>query len=648
MFGTSKLTKKQAESILGLPPNYTADDIKKAYRKAAKKNAKALVDTAAKEENKQLRIINEAHAVLIGKTAPAPENNPINWADFTDSIVKNREELVKKLKKRLDFPFSKCASYLIKIINQCKMIINDYEIKILFGLRANKESYAEAEAKLNDKLKELEIIFLDKNGISKEDIGEMDYTLSIGDFFNELLQRVKNKNYSVGKIAALKEKLVVEGKKYTEIYNNLQAEVNKTLEEAILSSIIKGYVGNPNAEEKVVSVFKSTINDILLDRIEKNLQKEKENFCTYGYAFLSAKMDDIIKVLLDNFKSNIDSLEDLLTNFKSQVDELIKKYYESLSLIEELTNFVNTIELLIGETEETIEYKDRIATLDRKLKQGDNVGNSLNNLNNDIRGYYTTIERKLDLSSNEAIKSSYGEFERKYHKKMQSLNPIKDINTIKIMNELLSEMINLFNSLIIGVVDVKDFLECIKATKFDDIAGTINRIKECSLGKSFVYINVKDISQFGYARRFFLLKEEDGNLFMYYKVSRDYQPDTLRRIEVTPEELRENFESIESILNRSNYIGYLLKNDRFTSTYVLYSCPELSIQRLNDYYGRSNSRFRIVERNNTNYSNKRFEVNENAGYSDRRELIAEIKKRFEEMYNTEKEKKPSNRYYYKY
>lgn len=650
MLGISKYTKRKAEEILGLPANYTDEDRKKAYRNAIKRYADGLRTTEENEASEKIREINEANAVLTGKTSPAFDSSSFDWADFTDSIMKNREELVKKLRKRNSKIDKNCASYFRKISKEFSNIITDYEFCIYLGSRSSSALYAEAEEKLNNKLKELETIFLNENGITKEEFGEIDYTLSIRDFFDELLRKVKEKNYSFGKIGVFKERLLMESKKYVDLYSHLQDTVNVFIEEQLKSSIIEGKIGNLEEEEKIINLFHGKIKGTLLKKVQEAMQKEKDNFCNYGYSFLSTKMDEIISLLLDNFKDNfdIDSLDNLIIDFKNQVDKLIKEYCNSLSLIEKLNDLVGTIELLIGETEETAQFSSRISALDKSLKQGMDISNDLCDLNININGYYAKVERKIDLANNEMIKSSYAEFERKYHEKMQSLNPIKDINTIKMMNELLSEVINLFNSLIIGVIDAKEFLDCINATNFDDIPEAISKIKECSLGKSFIYINMKDTSKFGPAGRFYLLKEEGGKLFMYYKVQRDYQPDCLRRIEVTPEEVRENFESIESLLNRSDYIGRLLNKDYFTSTYVLYVCPELTIRRINDN-GKNSYKFRIVTRNNrVNNSNRRFEVDENAGFSDRRELIAEIKNRLEKMYTAEKQKKSNQKRYYNY
>ena len=613
MLGISKYSKRKAEEILGLPANYTDEDRKKAYRNAIKRYADGLRTTEENEASEKIREINEANAVLTGKTSPAFDSSSFDWADFTDSIMKNREELVKKLRKRNSKIDKNCASYFRKISKEFSNIITDYEFYIYLGSRSSSALYAEAEEKLNNKLRELETIFLNENGIAKEEFGEIDYTLSIRDFFDE-------------------------------------DTVNVFIEEQLKSSIIEGKIGNLEEEEKIINLFHGKIKGTLLKKVQEAMQKEKDNFCNYGYSFLSTKMDEIISLLLDNFKDNfsIDSLDNLIIDFKNQVDKLIKEYCNSLSLIKKLNDLVGTIELLIGETEETAQFSSRISALDKSLKQGMDISNDLCDLNININGYYAKVERKIDLANNEMIKSSYAEFERKYHEKMQSLNPIKDINNIKMMNELLSEVINLFNSLIIGVIDAKEFLDCINTTNFYNIPEAISKIKECSLGKSFIYINMKDTSKFGPAGRFYLLKEENGKLFMYYKVQRDYQPDCLRRIEVTPEEVRENFESIESLLNRSDYIGRLLNKDYFTSTYVLYVCPELTIRRINDN-GKNSYKFRIVTRNNrANNSNRRFEVDENAGFSDRRELIAEIKNRLEKMYTAEKQKKSNQKRYYNY
>lgn len=358
---------EHALSILGLKPNFTEEDLKKAFRqKSNEYHPDRWIDTDFYEESiRKQQEINAARELLrnyLRNNIKSTEQNQFDISRYTkeklerlksivnsDNSLNDIEELQEVLKKINDEIYS-FETDAITFFIPTKAHIDRLYASCIISIRMILENFVAS--------------FYQKYYIDETEIKEtITYDCNLGDFYNQLL-RIKNKYSKVVK-------------------------VSKQLDEEIEQ--YKGYAGYKELKTLIEVCKKNALIDIKQNNFQ-NIEEEIQ------------KMHQVIKEEVFEeyyaFKKKISDLESIVNNIP---DESIKKeYFDICNHFEKGTSFYDT-EQAIQKLEEHISEYQEIELKKQKQKEIDDEINKI--YQSIISRYSESLKQYNIVTDSEKIKN---------------------------------------------------------------------------------------------------------------------------------------------------------------------------------------------------------------------------------------------------
>ncbi len=481
------MTKQEMLSLLGLNPNYTELELKKAYRKAAKENHPDL-HPGDKEKEKRFKDINNAYEELMKKFGGKKKQSS---STFDINILK--QDLVSKINAY----FVNLEDYLNQ--SDFKKIIEDLtEDKDNTILSINRAFKASTAQQLCDnflgtykfKLKQFKEGYYKDNYIEADEVTEnVDFSTSLRIFFDKLVN-IKNKYSREGQyIDRIKEvvSLYLNDIRYKTIKNQINARLKQALVSAKnrkyqnLDSLITNLIADVELIISKYEVFSKKVNGIfeelkglygadILEVIEESRYNEdfKENLKKIR-GISEAEISMVLNILLGSQNSKYASddvllkLEKLIKNKKNVkqngavINEINKKIFlafsstllgksaeEQQAIISTYNRYLEFYELALKGDISLDEFKKLEWLTFTDTEKDNKLFYSLGNVNkdqNDINNNLNRIYVKKSNGINKSIPYSKFCFLMDFNEElyMMSVTPDGGVASSKVTKEELSE-----------------------------------------------------------------------------------------------------------------------------------------------------------------------------------------------------------------
>lgn len=411
------MTKYEALKILGLNNNFTEEELKKVYRKLVIKYHpdKYPEDSfEQKQANEALKKINEAKEFL---DKIIKKNNKQNNA-------KNNHLDIAEYKRKKTEELDSYISSNIFIISMTELInyhrciftiINDFEKKIQNYSDKNKID----QAYLDSKKRIIDVFnVLKTNFFNRNNIDETEIKETI--------------NYDCSL-----EKFYDQLLKLNKIYNKADIYYKKIKEDLHEYELRIGY-----------SALKTVINLLI---------------------------EEVLKILKQNNYSNYDQL---LNYLKDEIDKKFVNYFDILSDIKDLLDFLDNCSTDYSNISEITEYRNKIAILYKKLQK--DMSHEVIEELKDIVPILNEFKKMKKFKKNQHIINEYSKLViNNYQKKLQSFTYPQDFVKIEIATKIFNEVLELINKVKNGEISIDDFkqLTNLKFTNYEQDKAIINKVK---------------------------------------------------------------------------------------------------------------------------------------------------------------------------
>ena len=311
------MTRYEAEGILNLKGTYDEATLDRAYRKKAKE-----VHGDITGSDEAMIKVNLAYEFL------KKGWNKNDYSSFNNTnFYQKRREYLEKLTNIIsgcEFLKKNHADYFKVAYETISGLIESF--KILSGTLADDmdKYYMTTMNGIKAALKNLANSFIQSNGLDPINFRLLNYDRTLKNFYGQLLEVIVNKNYEIGKIGLLKEKL-----KKAKGYDNAYSKVlDVVIEEMLLKAIKLGYVGT-SKESIIIEEYKSLYDNAFCRYLEGQLWNTIKN----SYK-TEAEVKSVIEVWLIYFKNsgcNSKLIEEILelagkTKFENVFNNLVDEY----------------------------------------------------------------------------------------------------------------------------------------------------------------------------------------------------------------------------------------------------------------------------------------------------------------------------------
>lgn len=269
MIKPDKMTRQEMLDLLGLGPNYTEEELKKAYRKMARDNHPDL-NPGDKEKEAIFKAANNAFEELNKKFKKNTTHNSNYYEDteqeelkaYRTSILKEIESLMNYAPTNSQEKFSDIKEEFVKLIENLKMNIVKFGFKISLssmtkeGIKAEYDKFKEY---YKNELTSFAKKFFKKYYVDENEIKEtIDYNAKLSDYFDKLVE-LKNKYSKEAKyIKSIKDfaNTYLNDPKYTNLHNLIRRILAKYLDIAKL----RNYANIENIIVNLVAEIEGTIS----------------------------------------------------------------------------------------------------------------------------------------------------------------------------------------------------------------------------------------------------------------------------------------------------------------------------------------------------------------------------------------------------
>lgn len=692
---------QKALQILNLNPNFTEEDLKKAYRELANKYHPDRNKTTDAEE--KMKEINAAREYLRNYL----KNNYSNYDSHTyaqntqyQSTFNIEMYILKKyseLEKIINFNF-----YEYNVSENIKNIIEKMNQPLfMFGIRVNflknkkeiDDAFNKCLEEIKPLFKELETKFYKENDIDKNDVEEnVNYDCTLKEFYEQLLKIKKQyskKSMMDTKYRELKNIVNFDFTEYKlsenikNIIEEMQNEVNE-IEFSLKDATDKQNIDNifNRCLVKIKTLFKKietefyqetgieknniteTINyDCTLKEFYKQLLKIKDkyskeslvnklleeeiskytNYAGYERIKVSVrycKTKTLNKIKANNFVYNQKDIDDM----HQSILDCFNRYYSIEQKIFALENKITTID------NQEIKYK--FIKIKEKFKttvKFDDIEKNIQELEAQIEKYLSAKEEEEQTNFKNLeskINEIYINLITRYSETTKGYNVLTQNSEANRLNDFLNRILELFKQ---GIKDEQtlDFFIMFDGITFKDaekdnkLIEKINKV--LNMKKTNVYIKTKHNNFFDDIS-FFYLNEKD---MIMYKIEPHNRQLGISSKHITQDDLEQEYISLQQFLDKSTFIGEN-KTDYLGARYgVIYEFDgySLFLQNHTFHIGYKMKFFKASHREYT-YMDE---------FKDKNHLISlieqQIQKRFEEQLqsistqNTQTSESKTNKHY---
>ena len=490
------MTYFDALTKLNLNPNFTEEELKKAYRQLMKKYHPDLFINASIEEQKlaeeQSKEINEAYDIIC-KTIKG-QNNSSNNNQNQDAKKAYIDSLYNELlsfTSKTDIPelreYDTAIRVVIKVFRAFTNTVGDENYKS----KINKLYYQHV-ASIKKEFENLKQEFYNKYGLNENEIPEvLNYNCSLDAFYNQLLNIER---------------------KY-----NIKRRLRTKLDQEILQ--YTNYAGYSKLKELVDLIKNQTIEKILKD---KTLRKSfRDNEESLSIKTIIAKMHEEIKEAFATYHNYVIKINNLRETIEKINNDNIKKKFANLeeqfnkrASFTDIDRFLNELLVLIDEFIKKEEYKKKSMPL---------------------------------------ISKSYAKILNNYKRVIETLSSERDFKRIKIANKVFEDVLTSLQFIHLGEIKIDALIELEKVDFLSETKITQNLLLNSNLNrkeKTGIFIRKEDIKG---ANDVLIGKIIEMTSQKITLIGKRFIGEG--NSELTKEELETNYISIEEFLANSAFIG---------------------------------------------------------------------------------------------
>ena len=490
------MTYFDALTKLNLNPNFTEEELKKAYRQLMKKYHPDLFINASIEEQKvaeeQSKEINEAYDIIC-KTIKG-QNNSSNNNQNQDAKKAYIDSLYNELlsfTSKTDIPelreYDTAIRVVIKVFRAFTNTVGDgnYKSKI-------NKLYYQHVASIKKEFENLKQEFYNKYGLNENEIPEvLNYNCSLDAFYNQLLNIER---------------------KY-----NIKRRLRTKLDQEILQ--YTNYAGYSKLKELVDLIKNQTIEKILKD---KTLRKSfRDNEESLSIKTIIAKMHEEIKEAFATYHNYVIKINNLRETIEKINNDNIKKKFANLeeqfnkrASFTDIDRFLNELLVLIDEFIKKEEYKKKSMPL---------------------------------------ISKSYAKILNNYKRVIETLSSETDFKRIGIANKVFEDVLTSLQFIHLGEIKIDALIELEKVDFLSETKITQNLLLNSNLNrkeKTGIFIRKEDIKG---ANDVLIGKIIEMTSQKITLIGKRFIGEG--NSELTKEELETNYISIEEFLANSAFIG---------------------------------------------------------------------------------------------
>lgn len=490
------MTYFDALTKLNLNPNFTEEELKKAYRQLMKKYHPDLFINASIEEQKlaeeQSKEINEAYDIIC-KTIKG-QNNSSNNNQNQDAKKAYIDSLYNELlsfTSKTDIPelreYDTAIRVVIKVFRAFTNTVGDENYKS----KINKLYYQHV-ASIKKEFENLKQEFYNKYGLNENEIPEvLNYNCSLDAFYNQLLNIER---------------------KY-----NIKRRLRTKLDQEILQ--YTNYAGYSKLKELVDLIKNQTIEKILKD---KTLRKSfRDNEESLSIKTIIAKMHEEIKEAFATYHNYVIKINNLRETIEKINNDNIKKKFANLeeqfnkrASFTDIDRFLNELLVLIDEFIKKEEYKKKSMPL---------------------------------------ISKSYAKILNNYKRVIETLSSERDFKRIKIANKVFEDVLTSLQFIHLGEIKIDALIELEKVDFLSETKITQNLLLNSNLNrkeKTGIFIRKEDIKG---ANDVLIGKIIEMTSQKITLIGKRFIGEG--NSELTKEELETNYISIEEFLANSAFVG---------------------------------------------------------------------------------------------
>lgn len=350
------MTRQEMINLLGLKPNYTEQELKKAYRKSARDNHPDL-HPGDKVKEQRFKDINNAHEELKKKFGNK-KNQGTFYEDYKNKgneeieLKRYKNEVSKELIDKLgcDDSFLKYEEFTNFKKNLEKNL--KFALASVLGALAISRTISEIKRVYDsflkvyeNELKKFVNVYFENNYINENEVEEtIDYSASLNDFFTKLLKinkKYNNESQYINKIKASVNEYL-----NNPLYGALKDMIHVQLNRCLSSAKISKYKDLDN-------IIASLIVEV--EMIIKRYEKDLKRFIAIREDLKELYGSDIIDMVL-GFKGNEDVTNSLISSRGISRDEI--QMIIELDKMEQSPSTINV--RLINGFEEIISDKKNI------------------------------------------------------------------------------------------------------------------------------------------------------------------------------------------------------------------------------------------------------------------------------------------------
>ena len=599
---------EKAIRILGLKPNFTEEELKKAYRKLAKKyHPDRNKSPEAEDKSKEINLANEYlfKHLKTNNRNNKPKYDSYNYDHYTQyqSTQGVKEYLFEKYEELNNITAFDLQEY--KVSNKIEIIIlemNHFILAFVFKLdrMKNKQdvdnAFDECLKKIKFNFSKLKDEFYKENNIVEKYVEEtIKYDCNLKEFYEQLL-KIKDKYSSNSMI--------------NEKYNKLKRIVDFDTNEYKLSKNIKAIIIKiKNVPEVFISRARVSSNKNFIENLftidVDNIKIYFEELETEFYKEIGVDKNDVEESI--NYDCTLKEYYEQLLKIREKyskeamidklLEEEISKYTtfpgyirvkplvkycknKTLKQIKE-NNFQYTKEDIEKMHQSILEYfrqynfiQSKILELETKISKIDNeamedtlkkikkqfkttikfdeLENSIKELEKNIETHYESLKDFKKKKDQKAINEIYVRLITRYSETLKKYNIINQKSEIDSLNQYLNEILNLFKQGIKKGKELEFFLLFDKINfnylKYNNTTEINNNL---NAKKSNIYIKIPNGNQFE-NDSFYYLTEENMKICEIPTTDKNSK---LNIEEISETELEKGYISIEDFLNKAAFIG---------------------------------------------------------------------------------------------
>ena len=565
------MTFDKALKILGLNKNFTEEELKQSYRKLAQLHHPDRHEKSEDriKEEEIMKDINTAKDLLMKHLKNNNyQNRTYNRAYSNIDIEENRKTKLKELQRIVSQDF--VAEFTSKL-EDLSVIINT----------------------IFDELENMPMDFYTRTR-------RININANIDALYKEYLNKIKNK---------FKE---LEIQFYRENYINIGDIKENTNYDCTLKEF---------CEQLLKFKDKYSKEAILNKKLEEELRKY-----TYfaGYEIIETQIKEVIrnftnKIKKQKFKYNQQDIDDM----NKEITDLFNKFFDLKQKIETLEKTIKTIN--------NKEIQEQLELIKNNLYSGysfDTFDEQISKLEEMIETYIKENKLKTTFKENEqAINEIYKKMLERYSNVLQSYNITTSLNTIYELNNILNELIRLFQ---LGCSQYKDlaFFNLFNNINFNDLTNDekiINKIKNMIKNKkSTIYIKLKVENSLD-EHSFFWFDEENMIIYRICNIG------TINSEKINYQQLTEDYISLEDFLDEAKFIGEYKTKLNYDLVGIIYEGFGYTIYRGKNKFAitRDTSLMKTMRSETTEYLNK---------YKDKNYVYEMIEEQLKEMLERHKKK----------